>query len=294
MSEVVAIDLGGTAIKAGRFNREGRELATLSRPTPQPATPEAVLDTLVGLVERLDPDSEVQAIGAGIPGLVDTQGRLVYGTVNLHNWRNVPLAEQLEKATGRRAILGNDANLAGLGEVWLGGASRYSEVIFITLGTGVGGALIRGGQLHTGARGLAGELGHIAFERDGLLCPCGNRGCIEQYISAPAIARRFGSEAGDLGNRAAQGDPEALAAWRTIGRDLGASLVGLLNLLDPEAVVIGGGVSASCPFMLPEAMAEIRRRTLLPRPGFELLQAKLGNDAGRIGAARLAFTAGAL
>ncbi len=289
MGTVVGIDLGGTAIKAGRFTPQGEELATLSVPTPQPATPEAVLTAFCEVISRLDPEGEAVAIGAGVPGLVDTTGRLVYTAINLDGWRDVPLARELEEKTGLPTVLGNDANLAGLGEVWLGSACNFSDVIFLTLGTGVGGALIYSGKLFTGSRGLAGEVGHILFDPSGPACPCGNTGCIEQFIAAPAIERRFGVNPALLGALAGTGDPAALESWRQVGRDLGYFLIGLVNLLDPEAVVIGGGVSPSCPFFLPEALAEMNRRSIISRPHLKLLQAKLGNDAGRIGAARLAF-----
>ncbi|UFP95215.1 ROK family protein [Gloeobacter morelensis] len=289
MGSVVAIDLGGTAIKAGRYDGQGRELASATIATPRPSTPAAVLAALSALVAGLDPERAAVALGVGVPGLVDVGGRLVYTCINLDGWRDVPLARLLEEKTGLATVLGNDANLAGLGENWLGSASRFGHVIFITLGTGVGGSLIHNRRLFTGAHGLGGELGHLVFDPRGPRCNCGSSGCLEQFIAAPAIARRFGLDPAVLGERAAAGDPQALECWRQVGRDLGYALVGLVNLLDPEAVVIGGGVSKSCPYFLPEAEAEIDRRSIIKRPWLQLLQAELGNEAGCIGAARLAF-----
>ncbi|MBC7881868.1 MAG: ROK family protein [Anaerolineae bacterium] len=290
MASVIAIDLGGTGIKAGHFDAEGRELAVISRPTPRPGTPEAIFASFKEIVATLDPQKRASAIGVGVPGLVDTTGRLVYATCNLDGWHDVPLAEQLEQATGLPTVLGNDANLAALGEVWLGSASQYGSAILLTLGTGVGGGIIHQGTVFTGSRGLAGEIGHMVFDRSGPACVCGSKGCLEQYISAPAIQRRFGTDPEVLGKLAESGDQEALACWQEVGKDLGFALVSLLNLLDSEVAIVGGGVSASCRFMFPAALEEMARYPTSVRPGFQLLQASLGNDAGRIGAARLALS----
>jgi glucokinase len=290
MASVIAIDLGGTGIKAGHFDAEGRELAVVSRPTPRPGTPEAIFAAFTEIVATLDPEKRASALGVGVPGLVDTTGRIVYATCNLDGWHDVPLAEQLEKATGLPTVLGNDANLAALGEVWLGSASQYTSALLITLGTGVGGGIVSEGKVFTGSRGLAGEIGHMVFDRSGPACVCGSKGCLEQYISAPAIQRRFGMDAEVLGKLAEAGDHHALTCWQTVGQDLGFALVSLLNLLDSEVAIVGGGVSASCRFMFPAALAEMARFPTAVRPGFQLLQANLGNDAGRIGAARLALT----
>lgn len=290
MASVIAIDLGGTGIKAGHFDAKGRELAVVAHPTPRPGTPEAIFIAFKEIIATLDPEQRAAAIGVGVPGLVDTTGRLVYATCNLEGWHDVPLAEQLEQATGLPTVLGNDANLAALGEVWLGSASQYGSAILLTLGTGVGGGIIHQGTVFTGSRGLAGEIGHMVFDRSGPTCVCGSKGCLEQYISAPAIQRRFGTDPEVLGKLAESGDQEALACWQEVGKDLGFALVSLLNLLDSEVAIVGGGVSASCRFMFPAALAEMARYPTSVRPGFQLLQASLGNDAGRIGAARLALS----
>lgn len=287
---LIGIDLGGTAIKAGRFDEHGNRTAILSVPTPRPATPESVLAALAEIVTRLDPGGEVYAIGVGVPGLVDAEGKVVLTTINLDgHWQNVPLAAWLSKQTGRLVVLGNDANLAGLGEVWLGVAARYSNVVFLTLGTGVGGALILGGKVFTGTHGLAGELGHMLLDPNGPACPCGSNGCLEQFVSAPAIRRRFGLEAAELGRRADQGDVLALHCWQQVGRDLGYALAGLVNLLNPEAIVVGGGVSPSSRYFFPATLEQIRKRAIVYSPDLQLLEATLGNEAGSIGAARLAL-----
>lgn len=288
--QVLGIDLGGTAIKLGRFNREGVCLQSLSVATPQPATPEAVLAVMVEAIAQLDPAQESVAIGVGTPGPADAAGRIARVAINLDNWYEVPLADWLEAKTGCPTILANDANCAGLGEAWLGAGRQFRNLILLTLGTGVGGAVILDGKLFVGHQGSAGELGLITLNPDGPPCNSGNQGSLEQYLSVVAIRRRTGLEPAQLGTLAQAGDPDALTFWQSYGRDLGAGLASLIYILTPEAVVIGGGVSASAKFFFPAVEAEITRRVLSSsRVGLQLLPAQLGNQAGTVGAARLAF-----
>jgi glucokinase len=137
MNEVIGIDLGGTAIKLGRFGRDGTCLASLTVPTPQPATPEAVIAEMVAAIAQLDPDKRAGAIGVGTPGPADAAGRVAQVAINLAGWHNVPLADWLEAKTGRATVIANDANCAGLGEAWLGAGRAYRHLILLTLGTGV-------------------------------------------------------------------------------------------------------------------------------------------------------------
>ncbi|WP_088893096.1 ROK family protein [Leptolyngbya ohadii] len=288
--QVIGIDLGGTAIKLGRFDWKGNCLQSLTVPTPQPATPEAVLLALVEAIDSVDPDRQAVAIGLGTPGPADAEGRIARVAINLDGWRDIPLADWLEAKTDRPTILANDANCAGLGEFWLGAGKHFRNVILLTLGTGVGGAIILDGKLFVGHDGAAGELGLITLNPDGPECNSGNRGSLEQYASVRAIRRRTGLEPDELGEKAAAGDRSAIEFWQEYGRDLGAGIASLIYVLTPQAVIIGGGVSASAEFFFPAIEAELERRVLpSSRAGLQLLRAELGNQAGMVGAAKLAW-----
>lgn len=288
--EVIGIDLGGTAIKLGRFSPDGTCLHSLTVATPQPASPAAVLDALVEAIGQMASEQPILAIGVGTPGPVDAAGRVAKVAINLVGWHDVPLADWLEAKTGYPTILANDANCAGLGEAWLGAGRQFRNLILLTLGTGVGGAIILDGRLFVGHQGAAAELGLITLYPDGLPCNSGNQGSLEQYLSIQAIRRRTGLEPAELGHRAKAGDPQALEFWQSYGRDLGIGLASLIYVLTPEAVIIGGGVSGSAEFFFPAAMAEIERRVLpSSRAGLQLLEAELGNQAGMVGAAQLAW-----
>lgn len=288
--QVLGIDLGGTAIKLGRFAQDGTCLQSLSVATPQPATPEAVLHVMVDAIAQIDPNQQSVAIGVGTPGPADAAGRIARVAINLKQWHDVPLADWLEAKTARPTILANDANCAGLGEAWLGAGRRFHNLILLTLGTGVGGAIILDGKLFVGHQGAAGELGLITLNPDGPECNSGNRGSLEQYVSVTAIRRRTGLEPAELGALAKAGNSDALTFWQSYGKDLGAGLASLIYILTPEAIVIGGGVSASAEFFFPDAQAEIERRVLpSSRMGLQLLSAELGNQAGMVGAAKLAW-----
>lgn len=287
---VIGIDLGGSAIKLGRFDWNGTCLQSLTVPTPQPAKPEAVLAAMVDAIARIDPLQQSVAIGVGTPGPADAAGRIARVAINLVGWQNVPLADWLEAKTGKPTVLANDANCAGMGEYWLGAGRPFQHMILLTLGTGVGGAIILNGELFVGHEGAAGELGLITLNPDGPECNSGNNGSLEQYVSVRAIHRRTGMEPAELGKRAQAGDPQAIAFWQAYGRDLGAGLASLVYVLTPEAIIIGGGVSASAEFFLPTVQTELERRVLASsRAGLQLLPAQLGNQAGIVGAAKLAW-----
>lgn len=289
--EVIGIDLGGTAIKLGRFTRDGTCLQSLSVATPQPATPTSVVEAMAEAIAQLIPKKDaIAAIGVGTPGPADATGRIAKVAINLVGWQDVPLAQMLEAKMGYPTVIANDANCAGLGEAWLGAGRRFRNLILLTLGTGVGGAIILDSKLFTGHQGAAGELGLITLNPDGPMCNSGNRGSLEQYVSVQAIRRRTGREPAELYTLAREGDKFALDFWESYGRDLGAGLASLIYVLTPEAIVIGGGVSASAEFFFPAALAEIEQRVLLSsRAGLELLVAELGNQAGMVGAAKLAW-----
>ncbi|WP_413200213.1 ROK family protein [Nostoc piscinale] len=288
--EVIGIDVGGTAIKLGRFSQDGTCWQSLTVETPQPATPEAVLSVMVDAIAQVDPDNQTIAIGVGTPGPADATGRIAQIAINLPQWHNVPLADWLEAKTGKPTVIANDANCAGVAEAWLGAGRNWHNFIMLTLGTGVGGAIILDGKLFVGHRGAGGELGLITCNPNGPMCNSGNQGSLEQYASIIAIRRRTGKEPAELGALAEAGDSDALAFWQEYGRDLGTGLASLIYVLTPEAIVIGGGVSASFKFFFPAAKAEIERRVMATsRFGLQLLPAELGNSAGMVGAAKLAW-----
>jgi glucokinase len=288
--QVIGVDLGGTAIKLGRFDRQGRCLQSLTVPTPQPSYPKAVLGAIQRAIAQIDPQSKSLAIGIGTPGPACAAGRFARVAINLTNWHDVPVADWLEDQIGIPTILANDANCAGLGEFWLGAGALFQDLILLTLGTGVGGAIILDGKLFVGREGTAGELGLITLNPDGPPCNSGNRGSLEQHVSVQAIRRRTGLDPGELGDRARRGDQGAIAFWKDYGRDLGAGLASLIYILTPEAIVIGGGISASADFFFPSTWAEIEQRVLpSSRSNLKLLPAVLGGQAGIVGAAKLAW-----
>lgn len=290
LATVIGVDLGGTAIKLGCFTTTGNCLDSLTIDTPRPATPTAVTEAIVQAVNQLDPDRTALAIGIGTPGPADAAGRIARVAINLDGWQNVPLADWIEAATDRPTVLANDANCAGLGEAWLGAGRRFQDLIVLTLGTGVGGAVILDGELFAGRTGAAGELGLITLNPAGPPCNSGNQGSLEQYTSVQAVRRRTGLEPHEVAAKAAAGDPEAIAFWEDYGRDLAAGLASLIYVFTPEAVVLSGGISAGASWFLPTVRAEVERRVLpSSREGLEILVAELGNQAGVAGAARLAW-----
>ena len=290
MAQLIGVDLGGTAIKLGRFTVEGQLLAELEVPTPQPPMPGAVVIALVEAVQQLDPDGLATCVGVGLPGPMDAAGRVARVCINLPGWEQIPLAEWLEPQLQRRVTLANDGNCAVVGEAWQGAARGYRDVLLLTLGTGVGGGVLLGGSLFTGHGGAAAEPGLICIDPEGPACNSGNRGSLEQFCSIGALARESSLTPQELCRLAGNGDAEALAIWRRFGRHLGVGLSSLIYVLTPELVLIGGGLSAASEHFLPAALAEVEQRVQREsRQGLELRRCALGNGAGRLGAARLAL-----
>jgi glucokinase len=291
MTQVIGIDLGGTAIKLGRFTENGTCLQSLSVPTPQPAYPDATIEMMTYAIEKLAPGlTDISAIGVGTPGPADAAGRVAKIAINLEGWIDIPVATLIQSRTGVPTIVGNDGNCAGLGENWLGAGRNYRNSVLLTLGTGVGGAVFLNGALFTGHAGSAGELGLISFDPDGHPCKSGNNGSLEQFLSGQAIRRMTGKEPKEMGILAAAGDRDALEFWDNYGRNLGIGLTSILYILTPEVAIIGGGIGASAKYFLPAAQQEIERRVMVTsRPGFKLIEAQLGNQAGITGAAKLAW-----
>ncbi len=308
-AHAIGIDVGGTKIAALRVTLEGTVLERVSVPTPADdmiATQEAIIGAAR---EVLAP--EVRAIGIGAAGLVEHgSGRLTFAP-NLV-WRNAPLASWIWEAIGLPTVADNDNNAAVWGEFRLGAAVGMRHVLFVGVGTGIGGGIIIDGELLHGANGFAAEIGHIMMEPGGPLCGCGNHGCWEQLGSGHAItragreaarqhpqsmiARRCGGDpagvTGPLVTEAARaGDPVARGILARVGRRLGEGMAGLANVLDPEIVVVGGGVADAGALILDPARAAFDSAIEAPahRPRIPVVPAALGSDAGAIGAAILAM-----
>ncbi|MDP6409343.1 MAG: ROK family protein [Planctomycetota bacterium] len=293
MSALVGIDVGGTAIKGGAVSTGGEIITRREIPSGIDEGPEAVVERLAGLAREL---GAVDALGLGVPGLLDRERGVVLSSPNLRPLDDFPLRDELAR---RLAIesgnvrIENDANVAAIGEHWLGGARGESHVLLVTLGTGVGGGLILGGRLFLGEGG-GGEVGHTVVDAAGPLCGCGQHGCLEVLASATA-ARRRAREAGlteDLEElaaaaRAAPGAERDLL--RAVGGDLGRGLGTVVTLLDLRCFLIGGGFGRALDVLRAGVAEGIAERTTGPgRAGLRILCAELGPDAGWIGAARLA------
>jgi glucokinase len=297
-SRVIGVDVGGTKILAAVVSRDGSVGARIEQPT-EVGSEAALLAQLDELVEELRGGApEVAALGFGIPSRIDqVEGRAV-ASVNVP-LRGTDFREQMRERHGLPVAIDNDANAAAIAE-WQAGAARgAANVVMLTLGTGVGGGLILGGRPYRGATGSGAELGHVVVELDGVACRCGGRGHLESYATglvAGELAReRFGRESGarDLVRRAEAGDPDAVALLAGIGRHLGAALATLVNALEPELIVIGGGFGkAAAEFLLSHAREVLRRDGLEPgRDTVRLVLAELGTAAGVIGAGMIAFEA---
>jgi glucokinase len=309
----LGIDLGGTSVKVGVVNRAGEILSRGVRPTEVEKGPSGVAENIALAVEDALQAAGMQlsgldGVGVGTPGICDAARGVVVSSGNL-NWKNVPLADLLQRRLGVPVRLENDANCAGLGEQWCGAARGHDHVILYTLGTGVGGALILGGRIYGGATGWAGELGHIRVAPGGPACTCGLQGCLEAVSSAtamaregreavaagrsPAMARLAAEQGGRLDARvvitaAREGDPAAQQILRQAGEYLGIVSAMLVSALNPELIVVGGGASHAGDFLL-EPMRRVIAEQAMPGPAsiVRVVQASLGNDAGLIGAATL-------
>jgi glucokinase len=296
MDEIVlAVDLGGTNIRMAAVQSDGTIIRHSKRPTPLGLTPPALLALTGELAAECDPANRVSAIAYAPPANVGPEG-VLRNLPNLPLLDGFALRDALEKQFGVPAIVENDATAAAIGESWLGASKGVSNSVMVTLGTGVGGGLIIDGKPLRGPDGAAGKIGHITVEPDGHPCGCGSRGCVEQYASATAIQRMAG-EAGMTTKSSKQvydmfvaGDVKAAAVFRKMGTYLGIMLGGLVNSLNPEIIVIGGGAAAAWEAFSPHVRTEIDFRAF-PEPAkrARLARSVLGDDAGIIGAARSAF-----
>jgi len=308
MELIVGLDLGGTFLKSALGDAEGHLVHKGKRPTVATATAQAIFDTMFAAVEESMAAAErhggkVRAIGVGSPGVIDVdRGRLLGQSPNLPHWADVEIAKTISEHFGLPAFADNDANLMTLAEVVLGAGRGCRHAVCLTVGTGIGGGLYLNGDIYRGSHYAGAELGHTIIEFNGRPCPCGGRGCLEQYASAPATVRDYLARLQAAGRplpaevdtklifeRAKQGEPEALATVAQTSDYLGAGIASFANALNPEVVIIGGGVAEAGDFFISR-VAEVVRQRAMPTAwkDLKIRQAELGNDAGVIGAILLA------
>lgn len=310
----IGLDIGGSVVKAGVVGEDGRVVEFLIRETPSTSAAE-VEDTIADVVRDLADRHVATAVGIGAAGFIDATQSTVLFSPHLA-WRDEPLKQAVQQRVSLPTWIDNDANCAAWAEARFGAGRGEPDLVCVTLGTGIGGGLILGGRLFRGRFGLGGEFGHMQVVEGGHPCPCGNRGCWEQYASANALVREArrkvaaGSESGtglvDLagGDAAAisgllvaeaalAGDPLAVQLLADVGRWLGVGIANLAAALDPGLFVIGGGVADAGDLLIEPAIAAYRGQLTGRgyRPEARLVRAQLGNRAGLIGAADLARSA---
>jgi glucokinase len=297
---VIGVDVGGTTVKAALFDSDGLDYCHSERPTPRHLGPDAVITATIHAIDELRaqaPESaRLRAVGVVVPGVVDAQQGVAVYAANL-GWRQLPLRQIVAEAVGLPVILDHDVRAAGLAELELGAGRGMREVLFVALGTGVAAAVITRGQVVAGATGRAGELGHLPVFPDGERCACGQRGCTETYASAAALSRRYSAASGitdvpaqEVISRAAADDPLADEIFRDAVTALGRAMVNYVLLMDPELILIGGGMAASGAALLDPLTREVQAG-LAWRPAPAILNGKFAGDAGRRGAGLLAWRA---
>jgi len=305
----VGIDLGGTNLKLGLASAEGELFRRLSVPTGADEGPDPVMARMAEAVRRLAEEAglaldDLAAVGVGAPGPLDCQAGIIHFAPNLPGWINVPVRDTLQEALGRTVVLENDANAAAYGEFRVGAARDVRSMFILTLGTGVGGGIVHEGRLVRGATDTAAELGHVIVAHGGRLCGCGNRGCLEAYASATAVVERFRQEAGvsDLARRprleakdvfeaAAAGDRAAARIVSETAEYLAVGIASILHVLNPEMVVLTGGMMGSGEAFLEEIRGHVRRLAFPSAwEACRLCSSRLGGDAGILGSALAAET----
>jgi len=281
---LAGIDLGGTHVRVGLARSDGRLVASIKTKTALLGTPQGLVDWAAAEIDRHRGREKVRSITIAAPGPIDIKRGVLVNPPNLP-WQNVPLAAMLSRATGAKVHLANDADMAGLGEFHRGAGRGTRNMVYITWSTGVGGGLIIDGKLHRGGHGTSGEIGHMIIDPNGPLDNCGQRGCLEAFVSGTALARETGHPASELFAEAARGDRHARMVVERAARYMGIALISLTNVIDPEMFVIGGGVSRSWALVQPTMLETLRSSPFIkPARRPSVRRARLGDRAGQVGA----------
>jgi len=311
---VCAVDLGGTNLRAANIDREGSILERIKVSTPDTDEPNEIVSAIASAViecanQAEQRGEEIQAVSVVVPGSVQTDTGVIVNAPNIQAIVGFDLGQALSAELHRPILLENDANAAAVGEMWQGAGRGCQTIICLTLGTGVGSGIILDGKLWRGTDGTGGEIGHTSVAPfDGVKCKCGSVGCLEVYASATAIVRmtRAGLpdhpqsilnttpevdlSAKEVARAANEGDAFAVEVFRKMGMYLGIAMANIVNIFNPEVIIVGGGVSESFDLFAPRARDEIRKRAFpVPAQRCQVVKAECGDDAGLLGAAWLAF-----
>lgn len=306
----IGIDLGGTSIKYALISNEGEFLFQGKLPSLADISAEAVIEQLIKAINEVkafatEQRYNIEGIGIGTPGIVDETNRIVLGGAeNIKGWEKLHLADTIEKATGLPTLLGNDANLMGLGETMYGAGQGATHVVFLTVGTGIGGAVVIDGKLFNGFANRGTELGHVPLIANGEACACGSVGCLEHYASTSALVRRFTQRSTEAGiqypgkeingelivHLYKEGNKLATECLEEHCDYLGHGIAGFINIFSPQRIVIGGGLSEAGNFYIEKVSRQAHCYAIPDcAVNTEIIAARLGNKAGSIGAAGLIF-----
>ena len=297
---VIGVDVGGTTVKAALLDSDGLEYADSERPTPRHLGTDAVIATIIRAIVDLQAQvreaARLRAVGLVVPGVVDAEQGIAVYAANI-GWEQLPLRKLVAEAVDLPVVMDHDVRAAGLAELAWGAGRGLQEIFFVALGTGVAAAVITRGQVTAGATGRAGELGHIPVFPEGEWCACGQRGCTETYASGAALSRRYGAASGrsdvpakDVIRRAGSGDPIAERVFNDAITALGRALVTYVLLMDPEVILLGGGMAGSGAALLQPLTREVQAG-LAWRAAPTITNGRFAGDAGRRGAGLLAWRA---
>jgi glucokinase len=305
MSLIVAVDIGGTHIRAAAYE-ENSIIPFRHQRTRSHGTESGVFDRLVKTIESIWQAGAVDAIGIASPGPLDPHTGTVLDTPNIPEWENFPVAPKLSEHFGVPVYLDNDANMAALGEWQYGAGTGHSDLVYLTISTGIGGGVISSGTLLQGFHGMGAELGHMIVDANGPVCSCGHRGHVEAFCAGPAIARYVCEQidagqktsvqtqpnlsAAQVADAAFQGDELAIAAFERAGSYLGMAVANYLAIFDPSILIFGGGVSQAGELLFKPFRESLRQHVFHPHYLDDLIitKAALGDDAGLLGALALA------
>lgn len=295
MALFLGLDWGGTYIKAGLVDETDSIIKSRVYASTKLRKKEVFIKNLESLLKDFK-GTKISGIGIGAPGIVDTKKGFIYYLPNIAGWRNYPLKSILEDRLKLPVVIDNDANVFGLAEARCGSGRGFNQAIFLTLGTGLGGAVLVSGQLLRGQTSAA-ELGHVPLSSKGRACGCGSRGCIETYVGSGYLLRRYRQlkksktkvkEVKEIFQNGLEGEKAALALWQEFSSNLGKFLAGMVNVFNPEAIIIGGGVSGAFSLFRPLLLQVIKKEAMWPQvKNLKIIKAKL-KQPGVIGAALLA------